>query len=357
MSEADLRIMRIPIPVPVIREMDAMILEGAGGYSTRAEFIVDAIQERILELSAGGTEDAGPPPVIPIEGITATRAGVAERAAPAVAEPTPAPTWATMPMTALTAPEAGFVIAEPADLSRAEGRPLFGLHNRDYPSLWALSKLAAMTLDGPVPIEDYFTEVLKEAWRFGELLVSIEKHAGTKCTALFPTNPEKRKPAEMGFRSFAVGDYRIHGKKYATTGPLFEWRLIGLTKGERNQPLASVTAAGWSLLAAVSGISVEEPHPADPAKVFLAHLAEHAPADWKGFTEVIRAIGPDGATRQEVLNHMAGAWTDWTENEVSTNTAGYIARAREWGLVEPKQTKSRYHLTPLGHEHTTGVAR
>lgn len=355
MPETERRVMRIPIPVPLIREMDAVILQGIGGFSTRAEFIVDAIQERVLELSADGTEDAGPPPVAPVARITTTR--VAERAVPVVADPTPAPTSASMPMTALSALDDGFVVAEDADLSRPEGRPLFGLHNRDFPSLWALTKLAAMTLDRPVPIEDYFTEVLEEAWRFGELLLAIEKHTGTKCTALFPTNPEKRKPAEMGFRSFAVGDYRTDGEKYATNGPLFEWRLIGLTAGERNEPLAGVTAAGRALLAGVGGISVEEPHPADAAKVFFAHLAERAPADWKGFTEVIGAIGPDGATRQGVLDHMAGAWTDWTENEVSTNSAGYIARAREWGLVEPKQTKSHYYLTPLGHEHTTGAAR
>jgi len=355
MPETERRVMRIPIPVPLIREMDAVILQGIGGYSTRAEFIVDAIQERVLELSADGTEDAGPPPVAPVAHITTRR--VAERAVPVVAGPTPAPTSASMPMTALAAPEDGFVVTEDADLSRPEGRPLFGLHNRDYPSLWALSKLGAMTLDRPVPIEDYFTEVLEEAWRFGELLLAIEKHTGTKCTALFPTNPAKRKPAEMGFRSFAVGDYRTDGEKYATNGPLFEWHLIGLTAGERNRPLAGVTAAGWALLAAVTGISVEEPHPADAAKAFFAHLADRAPADWKGFTEVIRAIGPDGATRQEVLDHMAGAWSDWTENEVSTNSAGYIARAREWGLVEPKQTNSHYHLTSLGHEHTNGAAR
>ena len=39
---------------------------------------------------------------------------------------------------------------------------------------------------------------------------------------------------------------------------------------------------------------------------------------------------------------------------VSTNAAGYIARAREWGLVEPKQSKSRYQLTPFGVEQLIG---
>lgn len=259
-------------------------------------------------------------------------------------------------MTTLTVPPAGYVVPEAEDRSEPDGRSLFGLHNRDYPSLWALTKLASMTLHRPVPIEDYFAAVLEEAWPFGELLLAIEKHTGAKCTALFPTNPEKRKPAEMGFRSFAVGDYRAIGDAYTTNGPLFEWRVVGLVAGQRNEPLIGVTAAGWELLAGVSGISVEEPHSPAAATTFLTHLAEHVPADWKGFTEIIRAIGPDGATRQDVLRHVAKAWPDWTENEVSTNSAGYVARAREWGLVEPKQTKSQYHLAPLGLEYTNGAA-
>ena len=31
-----------------------------------------------------------------------------------------------------------------------------------------------------MPVEDYYTEVLEEAWKFGELLLAIEKHTGTK---------------------------------------------------------------------------------------------------------------------------------------------------------------------------------
>lgn len=349
MPGTEQRIMRIPIPVPLIREMDAVILKGLGGYSTRAEFIVDAIQERILELSVDSTEDAGPPPAPSVEPPS-----VALVAEPAAQQAPSITSTASMPMTALFAPTAGFVVSEIDDLNRPEGRALFGLHNRDYPSLWALTKLASVTVEQPMPIEDYFTDVLKAAWSFGELLLAIEKHTGTKCTALFPTNPEKRKPAEMGFRSFAVGDYRTEGDAYATSGPLFEWRLIGLTAGEPHAPRVGLTDAGWKLLTGVTGISVEEPHPHAAARVFFSHVSSHAPEDWRGFTEIVRAIGSEGATRQEVLDHVAKVWTSWTDNEVSTNSAGYVARAREWGLVEPKQTKSQYHLTPLGREFANG---
>lgn len=343
MAQPEQRIMRIPLPVPLIREMDALMIKGLGGYATRGEFIVDAIQERLLELTIDGIEDAGRPPanLAPLEEVTT--------------EPAP-PKAATIQMTAIVVPPSGFTVGMDDNLAQPEGQSLFGLHNRDYPSLWALAKLAALTLERPIPVETYYTQVTDEAWKFGQLLLAIEKHTGAKQTALFPTNANKRKSAEMGFRTFAIGGYRGRpDNAFITSGPLFEWRVAALAAGDQKEPLIGVTAAGWSLLRALDGISVEEPHPAPAAAQFLAHLLDHAPADRAGFIEIGRAIGPDGATRQDVLDHVAEAWPDWTQNEVSTNSAGYIARAREWGLVEPKQTTTKYHLTPLGIDLTNGA--
>ena len=343
--------MRMPLPVPLIREMDAVIISGAGGYSTRAEFIVDAIQERILELTIEGVEDAGPPPVLQ-HGASAA-SGPPEEVV-THQRPSDSGTPTTMEITELVPREAGFSISPTDNLSQPEGKAMFGLHNRDYPSLWALSQLAEMANEEPIPVVDYNARVLKEAWDFGEHLLSIEERTGRKCTALFPTNPDKRKSAEARFCMFAIGDFRINGDKTITTsGPLFEWRTVGLS-GPVDEPRISLTAAGWQILAALRGLSVEEPHAPPSVAVFLAHLTEHAPADMRGFVEVLRAIGPEGATRQDVLDHAGMQWPEWNENEVSTNAAGYIARAREWGLVEPKQSKSHYHLTPLGVEHLMG---
>ena len=347
MNDLKQRVMRIPLPVRLIREMDAVIINGVGGYSTRAEFIVDAIQERILELTMEGVEDAGPPPGLPDVGSAPSEPSRAN----ATLRPPPDPgPLATTELTALTPPEAGFSISATDDLSRPEGKALFGLHNRDYPTLWALTRLAVMANKEPIPVTDYFAGVLQEAWSLGEQLLAIEKHRGGKCTALFPTNPGKRKSAETGFRLFAIGDYRTgENNTIATSGPLFEWRAVGLS-GPVDEPRISLTEAGWQLLAALRGLSVEEPHAPSSATVFLAYLKEQAPADERGFVEIMRAIGPDGATREDVLDHAATQWPEWTENEVSTNSAGYIARAREWGLIEPKQSKYHYHLTPLGVE-------
>ena len=343
--------MRIPLPVPLIREMDAVIISGAGGYSTRAEFIVDAIQERILELTIEGVEDAGPPPVHK-DDVSAAPGPPEEKAAHR--RPTDSGTPVTMEMTELVPRGDGFSISPADNLSRPEGKALFGLHNRDYPSLWALSQLAEMANEEPIPVVDYHARVLKRAWDFGEHLLSLEEHTGRKCTALFPTNPDKRKAAEARFCMFAIGDFRINGDKTVpTSGPLFEWRAAGLI-GSVDQPRIGLTEAGWQLLAALDGLSVDEPHTPASVAAFLAHLTEHAPADLRGFVEILRSIGPEGATRQVVLNHAGAQWPEWNENEVSTNAAGYIARAREWGLVEPKQTKSHYHLTPIGVEHLPG---
>lgn len=347
MAEPEQRIMRIVLPVPLIRAMDAVIIKGLGGYTTRGEFIVDAIQERVLEMTVDEAEDSGPPATREVlqEAVAANRVGS-----------NTASTGATLRMTAIVVPAAGFTVEKGHNLSRAEGLPLFGLHNRDYPSLWALARLAALTVEGPIPAEAFYSKVTEEAWRFGELLLAIEKHTGTKRTALFPTNAEKRKAAEMGFRTFAIGDYRNGAEgTYTTSGPLFEWQVAGLIEGDRGEPNIGVTAEGWSLLKTIDGVSVEEPHPMPVADRFLTHLLENAPADRAGFIEILRSIGTGGATRQEVLEHVAIAWTEWSENEVSTNSAGYIARGREWGLIEPKQSKSKYHLTPTGIELVNGV--
>ena len=347
MNDLKQRVMRIPLPVRLIREIDAVIINGVGGYSTRAEFIVDAIQERILELTMEEVEDAGSPPGLPDVGSARSEPSHANATLRPPSDQDPP---ATTELTALTSPEAGFSISATDDLSRPEGKALFGLHNRDYPTLWALSRLAVMANEEPVPVGAYFAGILEEAWSFGEQLVTIERHTGRKCTALFPTNSGKRKSAETAFRLFAIGDYRTDANNTLTTsGPLFEWRAVGLS-GSADDPQIGLTAAGWTLLAALRGLSVEGPRAPSSAAAFLAHLKEHAPADERGFVEIMRVIGPDGATRQDVLAHAASQWPEWTENEVSTNSAGYIARAREWGLVEPKQSKSHYHLTPLGVE-------
>jgi hypothetical protein len=60
------------------------------------------------------------------------------------------------------------------------------------------------------------------------------------------------------------------------------------------------------------------------------------------------AIGLGANTRRALLDRYSRSHPQWTANEVSTNVAGYVARAREWGLVEPHQLGGTYALTEHG---------
>src|SRR5437762_2854463 len=44
------RIVKIPLPVALIRQIDEAIVSGLGGYSTRTEFFRDAAEGLLLEL-------------------------------------------------------------------------------------------------------------------------------------------------------------------------------------------------------------------------------------------------------------------------------------------------------------------
>lgn len=345
MSSLDKRIMRIPLPVHLIRQMDEVILEGIGGYATRAEFIVDAVQERILELTIREDDEAD---AFRTESKPDARSSYSRSQGLTAPKSRQPQLDDLLEKTKITAPVRGFAMSN--SRRRATRQPLFGLHNRDYPSLWALARLAVFAREHSVSIADYYERVVQDAWGFGELLVDLQSKFGLKVTALFPTNPEKRKAAEAAFLTFAVGDSRTDRDDVLTAGgPLFDWGVAAADK-TRDGLHIGVTEAGWDLLGGIDGITVEEPHSRAAATNFFRHLAEYADADWAAFSEILSCIDRGESTRQELLAQVSRAWPEWTENEVSTNSAGYVARAREWGLLEPKQTNNRYQLASLGSE-------
>jgi hypothetical protein len=339
------RIMRIALPISLIRDMDALILRGDAGYETRAEFIVDAIQERLIELSGAAEIDAGAPSLTRAETEIEHAAGLPQRlASHARRDPS---RQSKIDLPSLPVIERGYVLDDPED--NAATGALFGLHNRDYPSLWALSRLAAMAAEQPVPLDKYYGQVLQEAWDHGRLLAEHEGRTGIKSTALFPTNNDKKQSAEAAFRMFAVGECRETADQLISNGPLFQWRVAGVRRHHDSLHVA-VTGAGWDLLAGVAGVSVLPPHQKQSALTFLEHLRRHAADDLQGFYAVVRGTGEEGASRTQLLEYIAATWPEWTKNEISTNASGYLARAREWGLVEPIQVSGMYLLTPFGQE-------
>ncbi len=339
----DERIVRVPLPVSLIRRMDQLLLKGTGGYQTRTEFIHEAVEAMVLELSY---EPAPEEPRLHAMPLPANAPPVS--AGPPGAQPTPAE-----PLKAPALDLEGTRLGTPppsVTLDDGEGtvidEPMFGLHNRDYPSLWAARHLAALTSDDLVGLDEFLRTLVDAAWEFGERLLALEKTVAAKLSALFPTNRAKPQSAEEGFRVFAVGTCTANGHELRLGGPLFMWRVCQVTRRD-GRLLVGLTRTGRELLTALEDVSLEMPHPPDLAERFFAHLRAQAPQDWWGFTTLLEAVEA-GATRVELIDVFQQAQPTWNESKNATNVAGYVARAREWGLVEPKQIDSRYALTPFG---------
>lgn len=342
----DIRVVRVPLPISLINRMDQLILEQVAGFESRAEFVKEAIDSFVVDLSY---EQA------PLE---PTKAG--HSAAPRTDELARsthllpiAPSVSAETLTQHIAgsnriPKPGKCALVPSPVDTIADGPLFGLHNRDFPTIWALSRLSAVTSDGLTKWEDFVTDTVAEAWGFGALLSSLEKTQGKKLTALFPTNLDKKQAAEGVFRSFAIG--RITEKEGAITsyGPFFKWNVARLEGGPSDLRIG-LTAGGYGLLESLAGLEVTEPHRPEFARAFLQYLCRKAPADWWGFRAVLEAIA-GGAGRTDVISALGEEFTTWTEAKTSTNAAGYVARAKEWGLVDSALMDRRYQLTELGSE-------
>ena len=354
-NKHDERVVKILLPVSLIRQLDEAIVAGLGGYSTRAEFIRDAAEGLLLELKyEQAPDEPAPPSALRSSASDTARVPVTQEAA---TEPPLSPlagesdrvdssvSMNDLTVTQLHAPDQASLV-EGGD-AEIDNEPLFGMHNRDYPSLWVAYQLAERTRSTLVPYQTFIAEVTDEAWRYADDLKQLEPLAGQKLTALFPTNRAKPQSAADGFRAFAIG-YVLNGRRepMRAEGPLFAWRACQV-KRQDDSLLLGLTPAGWDLLHRLDGISLSLPHPPDLATAFLSHLRQNAPGDWWGFRTVLNAVAQE-PNRAELVEAFREARPDWTESVAGTNAQGYVARAREWGLVEPKQTAGRYALTDFG---------
>ena len=87
--------------------------------------------------------------------------------------------------------------------------------------------------------------------------------------------------------------------------------------------------------------------PAILSQRFLDFLAEHASADAAGFDHLLKVV-PEGVTRTELAARFKDWKPEWSETVANTNAAAFVARAREWGLLEEKLINGRYALTEFG---------
>lgn len=345
------RVVKLLLPLPLIRSVDRLLVEGVGGFTTRNEFVREAIESYLLELTH---EPA------PAEPAILSRRGGGLAIAPTLLDPDHPELFDAehdneVPATV----EATALAPLPADVPVIDGeaaivdQPLFGMHNRDYPSLWVARRLVDYLTDGPLVFDEFAERATEEAWSFAQALRSLESEAAQKLTALFPTNHAKRPTASSAFRVFAIGTVTANAPVRAE-GALFLWRVIDVRASDGGF-IVGLTERGRNLLERLAGLTVAPPHPHEYARTFVAHLRKHAPADWWGFERAL-AIVAERPTRPEVVEAFRAARADWRESVAATNAQGYVARAREWGLIAPKVVEGRYELTELGAEICEGAA-
>lgn len=332
---------RVPVPVDLLRKIDRFVEDEAKAYESRDAFIVDSIRERILELEHESAEEPSVPAAKATETRTVPKASSRSR------------------QSTLEWPAPGtYVLSESENIALPARELQFGMHNRDYPSIWSLTQLCGLASNEAILLDEFFEEIIARAWEFGEFLGSMKSPTGQKYDALFPTNREKTKAAENRFRSFAIGEPRQNEAarkkgKIATAGPLFSWGVAGLARVDGGARLKiGPTKHGRELLDSLGQIDVQEPHSKASSSAFLEHLDKHDPEDFQGFLDVLGSIGATGVNRGGLQKSLTKRWKRFglNTNQMSTNAAGYVARCREWGLVELKQVQGKYQLTDFGRE-------
>lgn len=312
------RLIKMLLPGRLVREMDDLIAASTA-YESRRDFIVDAIEGHLAELQVPPDHHGASRRAVRDATPIGQKAIDSGGGSPAV----------SVAQTAIPPIEPGGPVLDP--VVRAEAEPTWGMHNRDFPTLWALSHLARYTREagGPVPLSSWTDQMVQRAWEMTEALGESRFD-----TSGFPSNPSKREASEGRFIRFFLGSE-------SGEGPLFELGLAGLAGGR-----LAPTPAGLALLTALEGFSCDRGQKVrrEWTEAYLRHLVDHAPADAGFLEEVLRQIAKGNSDRTTLISAIGADRPGWSASVLETNVAGFIARAREWGMIMPKQRRGRYVL-------------
>lgn len=334
------RLVKVLLEADLVRRMDRRILASGGAYQDRSEFVSEAIADRLTEEGALLEQE-----IRVAEPIVARASDIL-----AVAERPKRSAQALQAFIALEAP--------PLDATVEMGRwrhnghvPMipvsatdtinFGLHNRDLPTLWALDRLAEMAGDQrePVSWEAFLDRVRGEGAEAGELLrhrdLAMPGSLGVGIG--FPKPGVKRAASIKRFIAAAVGNNR------RADGPFFVLALATFTDEERTRIVPGDQALHVLDDMLERGLGPSLPQPPAAFERWWFYLSAKAPAEHAAWRKVLRVVA-DEPTREDLIVRFP----EWPGHVATTNTVGYIARSREWGLVEPDLIDQRYRLTDLG---------
>lgn len=346
---------KLVLRIDVLREMDRAIQEGFGGFTNRHELANEFIEQGLINLRYPDGET----PVEPTAKNRSNGASHSTTAQAAVEQTTVMPKvepLSDIGQTRIAVPtETGAVVEN--KLAAPERGPMFGMHNRDAPSAWALGRLSEEAKEGPIRLEAFYEKVTSEAWALATQLEAFETKGGPKLAVMLPRNPAKPQSAAEGFRAFGLGGVARKANaegKLPTSGPFFQWGAVGLV-GSRKELKIGLTESGWKLVKVFDGLDFSIPHPEAIAERFLTHLGEHAPADLWGFRTALEgAANGDGrvAMNEYFRKRLDDDYSEieWKGSVAESVASGYVSRARAWGLMELKLAEGNYALTPAGEK-------
>lgn len=338
----DEQLLRVVLPTRLLTEIDQH-LASEGSSRTRTEFVREAVEQRLLELRFGATD---------------SRVQDAERTKAPSSSPLPQPPLASEEVdlsddplvcpeslvdTRLPGPASATVVHPDTVGFPVEPGPLF-LHGRDYPSFWCLWWLARWADEGPLELSHYLNEITRAAWNFAEHLQDYDRAGELRATTMFPTSTRNRDSASQTFQTSAVGGLirRRDGSQVAV-GPLAHWSVARIY-AVRDRVLIAPTQLGLDLLGRLEGLSLELPHSAEHASVFLEHLREHADEEFADFQKVLGVVAEE-PNREDLVAALAQARLGGTKKLADVYAQAYVSRGREWGLIEPRLIAGRYRLT------------
>jgi hypothetical protein len=350
--------LRVRLPVDFVRRIDRLIEERRVPFDSRDAFIADAVEQLLTGVEWGPAPEALqlPPEVVP----------GAARIIPGPRPATDSPWWehrlaefGVVPFedpeqTALRPPADGPTL--PPDESLIVDEPLFGLHNRDFPSFWALNELCQATQSGPTRLADFRRRLDDTAIQFAMRLGRLDgdrPKGHPRLTAGFPrdVDPHDRRSVNRAISRFvqvAVGS--IHRERSSGRprlhGPLFTWRLAAVDRPDPKAARIAPTPLAYMLFRKLRGLQVDIPHDPSHAQAFFHFLQSHVPGDRAGFAELLT-----GVLREESRGQLVDRFREsfgLSGSVPETNMQGYVSRAREWGLLSP--LRGQYELTEVGSD-------